>query len=509
MHARIRHRRRNGMVLILVLVVVALLSLAAFTYSELMLTEHKAARMSGRQAQARALADSGLEVVKQFLSQTPEAQQEAGGVYDNPTHLHGLLVIDGAAAKGRGYSSIVAPKIADGQLGGVRAGLEDESTRLNLNTLLAADKTVEGGGRQLLMALPGMTVDVADAILDWLDSDDEPREYGAEVDYYSSLSPAYAPKNGSLDTVEELLLVRGVTPELLFGTDTNHNGQVDPGEQPQADSNGGEDTSRGWSAYLTLYSYEANVRPDGTPRINLNADDLEQLHSQLSEAFTQEWANFIIAYRQSGPYTGNSKKSESPGNVDMDFTQQGKVKFATVLDLVGSKTTIKVKGEDEPVPLETPFSSEPVAMAVYLPLLFDHATANKAPLIPGRINVNQASRTVLMGIPGMTEDIVEEIISRRNPEATEDSQGRRHESWLVAEGIVTLDEMKQLLPLVNAGGNVYRAQVVGYFEEGGPAARIEAVVDATTKNPRIVFWRDLSHLGRGYRVETLGLEARE
>ena len=37
------------------------------------------------------------------------------------------------------------------------------------------------------MGLPGMTEDVADAILDWLDTDDEPRELGAEIEYYSGL----------------------------------------------------------------------------------------------------------------------------------------------------------------------------------------------------------------------------------------------------------------------------------------------------------------------------------
>ena len=82
----------------------------------------------------------------------------------------------------------------------------------------------ETAGRDLLMALPGMTEETADAILDWLDEDEEPREYGAESDYYSSLSPPYAAKNGQLETVEELLLVRGVTPQLLFGADVNRNG---------------------------------------------------------------------------------------------------------------------------------------------------------------------------------------------------------------------------------------------------------------------------------------------
>jgi hypothetical protein len=59
--------------------------------------------------------------------------------------------------------------------------------------------------------------------LDWIDEDDDQREFGAEEDFYSGMSPPYAPKNGPLDTVEELLLVRGVTPWLLFGGDVNRN----------------------------------------------------------------------------------------------------------------------------------------------------------------------------------------------------------------------------------------------------------------------------------------------
>jgi hypothetical protein len=67
--------------------------------------------------------------------------------------------------------------------------------------------------------------------------------------------------------------------------------------------------------------------------------------------------------------------------------------------------------------------------------------------------------------------------------------------------------MKQMLPFVCAGGGVYRAQVVGYYDEGGPSARIEAVIEATNGPPRLLFWRNISHLGRGFPLETLGLDA--
>jgi len=58
---------------------------------------------------------------------------------------------------------------------------------------------------------------IVDSIQDWIDSNDLHLLNGAEDDYYGSLVPPYRAKNGPLDRVDELLLVRGVTPELLTG----------------------------------------------------------------------------------------------------------------------------------------------------------------------------------------------------------------------------------------------------------------------------------------------------
>ncbi len=77
---------------------------------------------------------------------------------------------------------------------------------------------------------------------------------------------------------------------------------------------------------------------------------------------------------------------------------------------------------------------------------------------------------------------------------------------LAAEGLVTLDELRLLTPFICAGGDVFRAQIVGYFHGGGPSYRSEVIFDATGAAPRVLFWRDISHLGRGYALETLGVD---
>jgi general secretion pathway protein K len=59
---------------------------------------------------------------------------------------------------------------------------------------------------------------IVDSILDWIDTDDLYREHGAENDYYKNLPNPYKAKNGPLDTLEELLLIKGMSPDILFGT---------------------------------------------------------------------------------------------------------------------------------------------------------------------------------------------------------------------------------------------------------------------------------------------------
>jgi hypothetical protein len=502
--------KRRGMVLVLVLVVVALLTLACFTFCKLMLSERKAANLSARQAQARALADSAVEMVRWFVVQDKETQDELGGWYNNQARFRGVLVVDDQQGQDPGRFAIVAPQMFEGVAQGIRFGLEDESTRLNLNTLAVANQAGEDAGRQILMGLPGMTEEIADAILDWIDEDDEPRQYGAEVDYYASLEPGYAPKNGPLETVEELLLVRGVTPWLLFGPDANRNGFLDPGEPSDmtfenADNSDGS-MNRGWAAYLTLYSKESNLDPDGKPKIDLNKDDLKELYDELEQAVGAQYATFIVALRQ-GKDAGDEPGVPVSGGEELDLSASGSTKFSTVLDLIGKNVRVKLKDADEETVLETPFPDVPGVMSSYLPTLMDHVAVNASPVIPGRININQAPRVVLEGIPGMKEETVDTILAERVENPTDMDPSRRHETWLLSEGIVTLEEMRSLMPFVTGGGSVYRAQIVGYFDRGGPAVRIEAVVDATQKPARVLFYRDLSHLGRGYALETLGIEA--
>lgn len=583
---------RRGSVLLTVLVIIGLLTFAIYTFAELSVSEVEATSMYARSTQTRAIADSGLELASALLADPLERASE--NYFHRPELFAGILMQDSQGARGRARYSIIAPNESDITAASVRYGFSDESGKLNLNEAVkwdigAAEK------RKLLMFLPLMTEEYADAILDWVDNDALAREFGAESDFYEGLAEPYSTANGPLSSLDELLLVRGVTRELVYGEDVNRNGLLDLGE----DLNGDGVLDRGWAAYLTVYSKEANVRADGSSRINLNEEDLPKLFDDLAAEFDNEVATFVVAYRMNGAATenpqgqqgqstggggggrrgrrgggGNSQssgnnsngggsskagdtsgeknasgdqnqgiQSQQPsqggsgsplgsssggsggvsstgggsgsgggssgggnntikkGGLEIPRSGGGGNNINSIYDLVDVKVTAKVNGADKTI--ESPWKTEGRDLGQALPLLIDALTTVKESTIKGRVNVNQASREVLMGLPGMSEQLANSIAQQKsvgpNGEPVTDFMDSHGTSgWLLVEGLADVATMKQIDKYITARGDVYRVQSVGYFDAGGPASRLEAVFDATALPPKVLFFRDLTELGAGY-----------
>jgi hypothetical protein len=123
------------------------------------------------------------------------------------------------------------------------------------------------------------------------------------------------------------------------------------------------------------------------------------------------------------------------------------------------------------------------------------------------VNINAAARPVLMTIPGMTELFADQIISRRSAEGDPATGYQRHAIWILADGIVSREEMQELDPYITTGGDVFSGQVVGYFEAATPQSRVEVVLDTSGRNTRITAWEDLSPLGPGFARTVLGGES--
>ena len=106
------------------------------------------------------------------------------------------------------------------------ARIEDETGKIPLNKLINGND-YNPEIKEILIRLlsqPEFGLDerkvaeIVDSIKDWIDSDDNVTGYGAETSYYASLVPPYEAKNAPLDCIEELLMVKGITKEIFYGT---------------------------------------------------------------------------------------------------------------------------------------------------------------------------------------------------------------------------------------------------------------------------------------------------
>lgn len=575
---------RRGSVLLIVLVIVSVLTLAAYNYSQTMVTELEATMMAGSDAQARQAADSGIEYVATMLGNRTDPALE--NLLHNPALFMGKTVVESPRARGNSRFTIIAPVENTVVSNAIRYGLMDESAKLNLNLLLSL-KLEDEEMQDLLLNIPGMTIEIVDSILDWIDTDDSMRPYGAESETYQGMSPPYSAKNGPLESLDELLMVKGVTPSLLYGEDANRNGLLDPNEDdgdasPPLDNANGV-LEHGWVSYLTAHGRESNLRADGREKIHLNNGLLTDLYDALEDEYGTETAKFIIAFRMNGPMTtgnqddksgsGGSGKGQSGGgsggggsgkggsggggsggsgsrgggssqsgggrtvgsSSDADTQQQqqqqalqglskaiasaalspggkvtrggiditagGSYQIKSIWELFGAAAQVEVEGAKKTI--NSPWPEDPNQLRSVLPQLLDTLSTTNDEYLDGRININQARREILVGIPGMTEELVEQIVQAQRLDANgqpspEVIQQHNTTGWLYFEGLVDIETMRALDPYFTARGSVYRVQVLGFFDGGGPVTRLEAMVDGTQNPPRIIYQRELNDLGHGY-----------
>ena len=187
----------RGVILIALLWVLVALSVIALSFSKEGMVEVSAARNARDLSSAYYVARAGMAATMYRLLQ----KRQLPGV-QGPSLQAGIDSLD------LGF--------VEGTFGGgsYRVEIQDESGKINLNFV-----TVEQlrGLMTVLDILPPHSDVIADSIMDWKDVDRLYMLNGAEDEYYQSLPQPYRAKNGPMDTVEELLLVRGVTRDVFYG----------------------------------------------------------------------------------------------------------------------------------------------------------------------------------------------------------------------------------------------------------------------------------------------------
>jgi len=200
---------KSGSALLIVLGVMAILSLLVVEFGRGLRADLRASGGFYEEAQNDQLALSALAAAQIEISKAGASiyADATGNVYfvtsdeTYDTEISDLSQYRQGMALGRGmfsYRILAKPNALDinelsagalGRLFEVACGIE------------------EGDERSALV----------DSILDWIDSDSNPRAYGSEEDFYQTLVPPRHCRNAHFETIEELLLVNGITPDLLFG----------------------------------------------------------------------------------------------------------------------------------------------------------------------------------------------------------------------------------------------------------------------------------------------------
>lgn len=165
--------------------------------------------------------------------------------------------------------------------------ITDEEGKLNINLLESNEKS-----EQLTRLFEEMQIDtdILAGVLDWIDDDSEAELMGAEDYYYKALENPYNCKDGSMDNIYELRLIKGMTDEVFLGK----------GEE------------NGLGEFISVY---------GDKQVNINTAPYEVLRAL---DMTPALAGEIIAYREIEPIK-NVKEIED--FFDPDFYKDLKEKI--------------------------------------------------------------------------------------------------------------------------------------------------------------------------------------
>ena len=251
-----------GALIMVVWIVVMLMAIAGeFSYS--MKTEINIMTNFKEEEEAYRLALAGIEKAKMELL----LMKEPAYVYLNENS--GLML---GEPEEDGEEVMVMERKGELETGSFTYTIADEEGKININT--ASPEQI----RAILIESGVDTEEVdtiKDSIMDWRDGNDLHMLNGAEEDYYQSLDPPYSSKDGFFYVIEELLLVKGMSPEILYGL----KGEEDDGEEV---------------IYTGLIDFFTVV---GSGRTNINTAS----ETVLETLFGTDNALNIITQREAGP----------------------------------------------------------------------------------------------------------------------------------------------------------------------------------------------------------------
>ena len=239
---------QSGIALMIVLWVLVLLIALATEFAFSMKMEVNTTRNYKEDTESYHLAKAGINLALAELLKTSRfhsIHDEYGWIAEKTIPATNS---EGSAEEAQEFD-IVNRSDIEFENGTITYKIRDENGKISINSAskVVLNKLLEYSGMKEKLDRDT----ISDSILDWIDADKNHRINGAEDDYYRSQRPPYYAKNGKFETLGELLKVRGMTEEILYGS-TEEDGEL-----------------KGIVQFLTIYNF-SSVNPNTATEEVLN-----------------------------------------------------------------------------------------------------------------------------------------------------------------------------------------------------------------------------------------------
>ena len=244
--------QRGGSALIIALWTIGLLSMLVMSFALDAMLEGRISTYVRQRRRVDYLTQSGVAIAEMLLLEYPNASTASAADEKEDRWKEGKLRIK------RGQTAVVDEEIGDGA---VHVEIIPEPARWNINKLVGTEYDAVWEQIFESAGIPQEYFsELIDCWTDWVDEDSSPTRDGAEDDYYKSLEPPYMARNKSVDTVDELRLVKGFVAAILDG------GVLNPEEKNKEL----QVSVKGIKELFTTY---------GDGKINVNAAPMEVLRT--------------------------------------------------------------------------------------------------------------------------------------------------------------------------------------------------------------------------------------
>lgn len=465
-----RTKRSRASILVGLLWCLVLVSLVVIGFLHTTRMDLQVQKNYGDRMQAHYLALAGVERAKALLYQdgrerSRSRRNHGGQLYNAPDQFRDTSL-------GRGHFRVFRRGRED-EGGGIIYGVADEESRLNVNT--AATNELE--------QIQDMTADVMAAIVAWRSGGNTMTPGGAEADYYASLQPPYQPRKGPCATIRELLMVRGVSRELLLGRDVHQNGLLET-----ADENGNEsfrdelanDSDLGWAGMMTVDSSVKNLDAAGQDRVNIQSADENALTAV--HGITPQIARAIVAYRGQNQFQSIADlldvTAPAPNQTPGSQGSGGGPAGARSPSMQGGQSADDSGAQGNS-------SGRKVISQDLLLDIADELTADSTSDLAGAININTASLAVLACLPGVDRELAQAIISYRQSQGFFPNIAR-----LLEVPGMTRDIFRRIAPLVSARSETFRILSEGKVDSTAVRQRIQVIVRVGLSDVRTLSYRE-------------------